>query len=159
MSDHIGRRVSGMILGAGAALMLVFAIFNTGNYIGGISVFWLCMIGIYFFADGGYALVGPYSSEVWPSNLRATGMGSAYGMGGIGKLIGPVIVAFFAGSSNMVSPQATTDAITPVYIFLAVLFLIQALLFVYARETKGKSMEDIDAELEAERLGAKSQVA
>jgi preprotein translocase subunit SecG len=59
----------------------------------------------------------------------------------------------------MVSPQATTDAITPVYIFLAVLFLIQALLFVYARETKGKSMEDIDAELEAERLGAKSQVA
>ena len=59
--------------------MLIFAIFNTGNYIGGISVFWLCMIGIYFFADGGYALVGPYSSEVWPSNLRASGMGSAYG--------------------------------------------------------------------------------
>ncbi|CFY02858.1 General substrate transporter [Syntrophomonas zehnderi OL-4] len=152
MSDHIGRRVSGMILGVGAAVMLLFAIFNTGNYIGGVSVFWLCMIGIYFFADGGYALVGPYSSEVWPSNLRATGMGSAYGMGGIGKLVGPVIVALFAGSSNLVSPKATIEAITPVYLFLAVLFLIQAILFFFALETKGKSMEEIDAELEAARM-------
>lgn len=158
MSDHIGRRATGIILGVGAALMLIFALFNTGNYIGGTSVFWLCMIGIYFFADGGYALVGPYGSEVWPSNLRATGMGSAYGMGGIGKLIGPVIVAFFAGSSNLVSPKATADAITPVYIFLAVLFIIQAVLFFYARETKGKRMEDIDAELEAER-SSKAQTA
>ena len=158
MSDHIGRRSTGIILGIGAALMLIFAIFNTGNYIGGISVFWLCMIGIYFFADGGYALVGPYSSEVWPSNLRASGMGSAYGMGGIGKLVGPVIVAFFAGSSNLVSPAATTDAITPVYTFLAVLFVIQAVLFFYARETKGKSMEDIDGELEAERMQARARV-
>jgi putative MFS transporter len=153
MADHIGRRSTGMILGTGAALMLMFALLNTGNFIGGTSVFWLCMIGIYFFADGGYALVGPYGSEVGPSNLRATGMGSAYGMGGIGKLIGPVIVALFAGSSNLVSPKATTDAITPVYIFLAVLFVIQAVLFFYARETKGKTMEAIDAELEKERSG------
>ncbi len=151
MSDHIGRRATGIILGIGAALMLVIALYNTGNYIGGTSVFWLCMIGIYFFADGGYALVGPYGSEVWPSNLRATGMGSAYGMGGVGKLIGPVIVALFAGSSNLVSPKATIDAITPVYLFMAVLFIIQAVLFFYARETKGKSMEDIDAELIAEK--------
>jgi len=152
MSDAIGRRSTGMILGAGAAVMLVIAIFNLGNYINGVSVFWLCMMGIYFFADGGYALVGPYGSEAWPSNLRATGMGSAYGMGGIGKLIGPVVIAFFAGSSNLVSPKATADAIQPAYLFMATLFVIQAILFFYARETKGKSMEEIDAELEAERL-------
>ncbi|MGE5454835.1 MAG: MFS transporter [Methylocystaceae bacterium] len=151
MSDHIGRRTSGMILGIGAALMLMVALMNLNTFIGGTSVFWLCMIGIYFFADGGYALVGPYGSEAWPSNLRATGMGSAYGMGGIGKLIGPVIVAVFAGSTNLVSPKATIDAVDSVYIFLAVLFVIQAVLFYFAYETKGKSMEQIDAELEAGR--------
>lgn len=151
MSDHIGRRKSGMILGAGAAVMLLVALLNLNTFIGTVSVFWLCMIGIYFFADGGYALVGPYGSEAWPSNLRATGMGSAYGMGGIGKLIGPVIVAVFAGSDNLVSPKATIDAVDSVYIFLAVLFAIQAVLFYFAYETKGKSMEQIDAELEAAR--------
>ncbi len=156
MSDYLGRRVSGMLLGAGAATMLVIAIFNTGNFIGGISVFWLCMIGIYFFADGGFALVGPYGSEVWPAQLRATGMGSAYGMGGIGKLVGPMIVAWFAGSSNLVSPKATTDAIAPVYLFLAGCFVVLGVLFYFARETKGKTMEQIEAELEAERLGARA---
>ena len=45
MSDVIGRRATGMALGLGAAIMLVVAIFNTGNYIGEISVFWLCMMG------------------------------------------------------------------------------------------------------------------
>jgi Nitrate/nitrite transporter len=152
MSDYLGRRLSGMLLGAGAAIMLVIAIFNTGNFIGGTSVFWLCMIAIYFFADGGFALVGPYGSEVWPSPLRAAGMGSAYGMGGIGKLIGPMVVAFFAGSSNLVSPKATGDAISSVYIFLAVCFVLQGILFYFARETKGKTMEQIDNELESERL-------
>ena len=49
--------------------------------------------GLYFFADGGYALVGPYGSDL-AFQSEATGMGSAYGMGGIGKLIGPVIIAF-----------------------------------------------------------------
>jgi putative MFS transporter len=153
MSDYVGRRTSGMLLGVGAAVMLIFAIFNVHNFIGTTSVFWLCMIGIYFFADGGFALVGPYGSEVWPAQLRATGMGSAYGMGGIGKIIGPMVIAFFAGSTNLVSPKATGDAVAPVYIFLAILFVILAIIFYFARETKGRTMEEIDAELELERGG------
>ena len=40
-----------------------------------------------FFADGGFAIVGPYAAEVWPSHLRTSGMGSAYGFGGIGKIL------------------------------------------------------------------------
>jgi putative MFS transporter len=152
MADILGRRVSGMLLGAGAAIMLIIATFNTTNYIGTTSVFWLCMIGIYFFADGGFALVGPYGSEVWPAHLRATGMGSAYGMGGIGKLIGPLVVAYFAGSNNLVKPQATAAAIAPVYYFLAACFIIMGIVFYFAMETKGRSMEEIDAELEARRV-------
>ncbi|MGE5379669.1 MAG: MFS transporter [Methylocystaceae bacterium] len=150
MADKIGRRLSGMILGSAAAILLVIATTTTKTMVGETSLFWLFMIAIYFFADGGYALVGPYGSEVWPARLRATGMGSAYGMGGIGKIIGPMIIAIFAGSTNIIKPAATADAITPTYIFLAVCFAIMAVVFFFARETNGKTVEQIEAELEAE---------
>ena len=56
------------------------------------------------FADGGFAIVGPYASEVWPVGLRTTGMGSAYGFGGLGKVIRP------AGGlhSSWVPPTSST---------------------------------------------------
>jgi putative MFS transporter len=69
----------------------------------GISAFWLILIAAFFFADGGFAIVGPYAAEIWPSHLRTTGMGSAYGFGGIGKIIGPVGLAI-VGSGNTSSP-------------------------------------------------------
>jgi putative MFS transporter len=149
VGDAIGRRKTGVILGIGAAIMLLVAMNTTGVYIGETPVFWLSMIGVYFFADGGFALTGPYGTEPWPQRLKATGMGSAYGMGGIGKIIGPMVVAIFAGSSNIVSPQATADAIIPVYVFIAATMIIMAITFYFALETKGKSIEQIEAELEA----------
>jgi putative MFS transporter len=54
----------------------------------------------FFFGDGGFAIVGPYAAEVWPSHLRTSGMGSAYGFGGVGKIIGPVGLALIVGSGN-----------------------------------------------------------
>jgi putative MFS transporter len=46
-----------------------------------------------FFGDGGYALVGPYSAEVWPAGLRGSGMGFGYGLGNFGKIIGSLGLA------------------------------------------------------------------
>ena len=46
---------------------------------------WLSGMALYFFVNGGFAITGPYSAEIWPQRLRATGMGSAYGIGGIGR--------------------------------------------------------------------------
>src|ERR1700752_4475855 len=67
----------------------------------GISVFWLLLAVGFFFADGGFAIVGPYAAEVWPSNLRTLGMGSAYGFGGIGKIIGPMGLALIGSGSSL----------------------------------------------------------
>jgi len=39
-------------------------------------------------------------AEIWPSRLRASGMGLAYGAGNLGKFIGPAGLAVIAGSSN-----------------------------------------------------------
>jgi len=45
--------------------------------------------------------MGAYAAEVWPSKPRSTGMDSAYGFGGIGKMIGPIALALIVGSSML----------------------------------------------------------
>lgn len=152
LSEAIGRRASGGLLGLGGAAGLALAGITHNVFLGGVSLFWLLLIVAYFFADGGFAIVGPYSAEVWPAGLRASGMGSGYGFGGLGKIIGPLGLALIAGSSNVVSPTATVNAITPAFVYLAAWYFLAAVIYVAVGfETKGKSIEAIDAEL-AQRL-------
>jgi len=148
LSEVIGRRASGGLLGLGATAGLVLAGATHNVMVGGISLFWLLLIAANFFADGGFAIVGPYSAEVWPSGLRASGMGSGYGFGGLGKIIGPLGLALIAGSSNVVTPHATVKAITPAFVYLAAWFALAGVVYLVAGfETKGRSIEAIDAEL------------
>ena len=70
---------------------------------------------------------------------RASGLGQA--ANGVGKILGPLSLALIAGSSNVVSPQATSDAVLPAYLFLAFAMLLVGLSFVFlAVETHGKAM-------------------
>jgi MFS transporter, putative metabolite:H+ symporter len=148
LSEAIGRRASGGLLGLGGAVGLALAGAAHSVFIGGISLFWLLLIVAYFFADGGFAIVGPYAAEVWPSTLRASGMGSGYGFGGLGKIVGPLGLAMIAGSSNVVNPTATVNAITPAFFYLAAWFALAGVIYVaFGFETKGRSIEAIDAEL------------
>jgi len=143
-SDWFGRKRSGLAMGVGGGIMLFMAAINHNLFLGMVSAFWIFMICADFFVSGGFAIVGPYGSEVWPKHLRATGMGSAYGFGGIGKILGPVMLAFFAGSSNIVTPKATMDAIYPAFTFLALLSIGAGVLYLFGIETKGKTIEEID---------------
>ena len=149
VSEAIGRKLTGGIVGFGAALFLLLAgILPYDATLAGLSVFYLMIVLAYFFTDGGFALVGPYSAEVWPTNLRTTGMGSAYGFGGIGKVIGPAGLALIAGSSDVVNPGATIDALTPGFAYLAAFGILAGLAYVVLGiETRGKSIEEIDDEL------------
>jgi MFS transporter, putative metabolite:H+ symporter len=119
-------------------------------YIGTVSVFWLVLIVNNAFADGGFAIVGPYSGEVWPVALRSTGMGSAYGFGGLGKVIGPLGLALIIGSSNIISPKASIAALVPAYSYLAGWFALAGLAYIFIGiETKGRSLETIEESLES----------
>ena len=149
LSEWLGRRVSGGLLGLGGALFLVLAALTHDMFLAGVSVFFLMLIAANFFTDGGFAIVGPYAAEVWPTNLRTSGMGSAYGFGGIGKIVGPVGLALIAGSSNVVNPGATIEGLTPGFIFLACFAALAGFVyFFFGVETRGKSIEEIDAELQ-----------
>jgi putative MFS transporter len=82
-------------------------------YIGSVSLFFVLVMVQRFFGDASYAIIGPYIAEVWPNRLRASGMGFSYGIGNLGKIIGPLGLALIAGSSDLVSPKATIRRAVP----------------------------------------------
>ena len=88
--------------------------------------------------------------ELWPSRLRGSGMGLVYGVGNLGKFIGPAGLALIAGSSNFVAPKATLDALIPAFNYFAFWYVLGAFAFWFIGfETRGRSLEDIDAALTA----------
>jgi putative MFS transporter len=87
---------------------------------------------------------------VWPNRLRASGMGFSYGIGNLGKIIGPLGLALIVGSSNYVSPKVTLDALFPALLFLAFCYGQAGLMFLLLGfETRGRSIEEIDRSLTA----------
>ena len=152
LSDAIGRVKSGALVGFGAAIVVSLAGIFHSYFLGGLSVFWMLLIVAHFFGDGGFSIVGPYSSEVWPAHLRATGMGSAYGFGGLGKILGPLGLAMIIGSSNVVTPKVSMAAITPAFLYLAAWYLMAGIVYgFFGIETRGRSFEAIEEQLESGR--------
>ncbi len=149
-SERIGRRNAGGLLGLGAGVLTIVAGQNYDVMWMGVSAFWILLAITYFFADGGFAIVGPYAAEIWPSHLKTSGMGSAYGFGGIGKIIGPVGLALIVGSSNYVKPDVPLPQMPTAFLYLGCWFLMAgAVYYFFGLETKGKSLEQIDRELAA----------
>ena len=145
LADAIGRRWSGILSCAGAAITLVVAGYLANDFIGGVSVFWLMLMAHSFFGGGSYAIIAPYLAEVWPTGLRASGMGFGYGIGNFGKIISPLGLAVIVGTSNFVKPHATLAAILPAMLFLAFWAVLAVLAFLLIGvETKGRSIEEID---------------
>ena len=148
MSDAFGRRASGFLIGMGGALSMAAAGYFNDVYLGTTSVFFVLIMVQRFFGDASYAIIGPYIAEVWPNRLRASGMGFSYGIGNLGKIIGPLGLALVIGSSNYITPKATLDQIFPALLFLAFWYGQAALVFLFfAIETKNVSIEQMDSKL------------
>ena len=157
MSDAFGRRLSGFLIGMGGALSMAAAGYFHDVYLGTLSVFFVLIMVQRFFGDASYAIIGPYIAEVWPNRLRASGMGFSYGIGNLGKIIGPLGLAVIVGSSNYVSPKVTLDAIFPALLFLAFWYGQAGLVFAFLGiETRGRSIEEISSTLEARAPAARA---
>jgi MFS transporter, putative metabolite:H+ symporter len=160
MSDAIGRRRSGMLIGVCGAVTLALCGYLHDAYIGTVSLFFVLVMVNRFFGDGSYAIIGPYMAEVWPARLRASGMGLGYGIGNLGKIIGPLGLALIAGTSDVINPKATIDAIFPAFLYLAFWYGQAAVAFwVLGMETKGRSFEEIDSVLASKPARTKARAA
>jgi putative MFS transporter len=156
LSEVVGRRIGGMLIGLGSIITCLIVANFWSKTLFGWPVIFLSFIAIYFFINGGWSITGPYSTEIWPQRLRATGMGSAYGMGGIGRIFGPMILALFAGQTNLVTPKATVNAIGSAYTFFAVCGAAMVVTYFFCLETRNKSVADIEKMLGAPEKEAKS---
>jgi len=92
---------------------------------------------------------------VWPSQLRASGMGIGYGVGNLGKFIGPAGLAVIAGSSNFVSPEATAGALIPAMNYFASWYVLALIAVIFIGfETRGRTIDEIDSALTAKSPAA-----
>jgi putative MFS transporter len=150
ISDAMGRRPAVVLSCLIAAATMSAAGYLSDVYIGGVSMFYVLILAQSFFGSGNYSIVGPYMAEVWPSKLRASGMGFAYGFGNLGKFIGPAGLAVIAGSDNFVTPKATLAALVPAMNYFAFWYLVgAAAIWFIGFETKGRTIAEIDSTLTA----------
>jgi putative MFS transporter len=150
LSDAMGRRPSIIFVCLMAALAMSLSGYMSDVRVGTVSVFYVMVLITSFFGGGIYAIVGPYMAEVWPSKLRTSGMGVGYGVGNLGKFIGPAGLALIAGSSNYVTPQATLDALIPGMNYFAFWYVLGAfVVWLIGFETRGRTIDEIDRALTA----------
>lgn len=137
----LGRRRCGEIMGYGIALSLGAAALLFDRTFMGWSVFVVLLIPAALFFDGGFSNIAPYSAEIFPVRLSARGVGLAQAVNGIGKIVGPLCLALIAGTSNLISPKATIEAVMPAFLFLAACGLAIGLAFtLLGVETHGKPL-------------------
>ena len=137
LSDRFGRRRCGIVAAflTGVALILT-ALVGHGDLFDKQS-FGLLLALTFVFADSTMVILAIYTPEVWPAHVRGRGSGLAYAAGGIGKIVGPLGFAMVLGTSNIIRPMATVDAIINAFGFLAVAYVLAGVTFLVAKPEVG----------------------
>jgi MFS transporter, putative metabolite:H+ symporter len=146
-----GRRVAGAFFGVMAGILFtVTGAFHSVD-LGFMSFFLLGIMVTYFFTDGSFGNIVPFTSEVWPSALRSHGSGIGNAMGGVGKIVGPVGLALIVGTSDVVSPKATAAGLFPAFLMFGLCMLVAGLAFAFiAPEPNGRSLDEVEEKLDVE---------
>jgi putative MFS transporter len=87
-----------------------------------------------FFLNGTYAGVYAYTPEVFPTWLRATGVGMSSSFGRIGSITAPIIIGTFAAQWGFVGVFGMTTTVLVIGVACTLLFAVR---------TAGRSLEDI----------------
>ncbi|MFW0796526.1 MFS transporter [Gordonia sp. CPCC 205515] len=143
LSDRIGRRPVYAIGAVTAGLwgFFAFPLMHTGNY---AAIMGAIIIGLVFHAFM-YAGQPAIMSEMFPTRMRYSGVSLGY-----------QVTSIVAGSLAPIIATALLsrfDSSVPIAIYLAAASVVTLIAVVYARETKGISLESIDAADAAAHLG------
>ncbi len=149
LSDALGRRVSGTLTCLAAAAAISLAGYLHSVFLGAVSLYFVFVLAFNFFSNSSLAISIPYSTELWPGRLRASGFGFVYGTANLGKFIGPAGLALIAGASDYVNPKATLAALPLALDYFAAWFVLAALAFaLIGIETRGRTIEELDQTLD-----------
>jgi putative MFS transporter len=156
LPQWIGRRRCGEIMGYGTAISLGAAGLLFDRTLFGYPAFIVLLIPAALFFDGGFSNIAPYSAEIFPVRLSARGVGLAQAANGVGKIAGPLCLALIAGTSNLITPKATIDAVTPAFLFLAACGVVIGLAFtLLGVETHGRPLA-LEAQPDVETAGTEA---
>ena len=97
---------------------------------------WITVAGIFlsFFLNGTYAGVYAYTPEVYPTWLRATGVGLSSSFGRVGSITAPLLIGVFAAQWGFAGVFGLTTAVLALGVVCTLLFAVR---------TAGRSLEDI----------------
>jgi MFS transporter, putative metabolite:H+ symporter len=97
---------------------------------------WITAAGLAlsFFLNGTYAGLYAYTPEVYPTWLRATGVGLSSSFGRVGSITAPLLIGLFAAQWGFVGVFGMTTVVLAVGVICTLLFAVR---------TKGRSLEDI----------------
>ncbi len=109
-----------------------FATFKSGD---SKTLFSMLTVFLLIGLSGMIAMLSPYSVELYPTKLRASGGGVTASSSKVGGVVGPSAVAFILAAFPGLAVPALTLA--------APLLLAAATLGLYGRETSGRRLEDI----------------
>jgi putative MFS transporter len=145
--NYFGRVRVGQVHGIGLAVFIALTGYFHGTFIGGASVFVLLLCATNLFMQGGFCNAAPYVIEVFGVRLGARAAGLSQASNGFGKIMGPMSLAIFAGTGNILTPHATESAILPAFLFLACWAMgIWAAFTFLGPETHGKPLAIDDLE-------------
>ncbi|MBO3129170.1 MFS transporter [Dermatophilus congolensis] len=139
LADKIGRRWTMFSFGLiGACGLLIAAISTTTG--DSAHAGWIFFTGILIamtFGDGAFGILNAFGAEQFPNEARSTGLGLGYGIGATAKIFGPALLGAMFGA------KVTLDSIAPAFTFFAALLLLGGITYLFATETKGKSLDSI----------------
>ena len=136
--DKSGRKpmcVIGIVL---ATVMAIVLAFIDGNTLVMPIIFCLLMVSIMAPCQGSF---WPWSVEMFPTRMRATGQGVATAVGKVGSLIATFLFPAYLDSQGWMTTMLT---------YAGVFFLVVVLVVFFAPETSGSSMSALD-ETEADQ--------
>jgi MFS transporter, putative metabolite:H+ symporter len=141
ISPLIGRRLLGVLWGFGGVVALAAAGYYNSVLLGGLPLLVILLCCSTFCIEGGFSNLAPYTVESYGVRMGARSSGLGQTANGVGKIVGPLSLALIAGTSNLVSPQATADAVFPAFLFLAFCMALVGLSFlILGVETHGRAM-------------------
>jgi MFS transporter, putative metabolite:H+ symporter len=141
LAPVMGRRPLGAVWGFGSVVALAGAGYFHAVLVGPVPLMVILLCCSTFFVEGGFANLPPYTVERYGVRLGARSAGLGQAGNGIGKILGPMSLALIAGTSNIVNPHATAEAVLPAYLFLAGCMVLVGLSFVILGvETHGRAM-------------------